>query len=62
MRKIKLTLTVTKEVREMLNELSKYKGKSVSKMVDEMATLEYKRMKRALKKASAKENKYGTKE
>lgn len=62
MRKIKLTLTVTKEVREMLNELSKYKGKSVSKMVDEMATLEYKRMKRALKKASAKENKHGTKE
>ena len=62
MRKIKLTLTVTKEVREMLDELSKYKGKSVSKMVDEMATLEYKRMKRALKKTSAKENKYGTKE
>lgn len=62
MRKIKLTLTVTKEVREMLDELSKYKGKSVSKMVDEMAALEYKRMKRALKKASVKENKYGTKE
>ena len=46
MRKVKLTLTVTKEVREMLDELSKYKGKSVSKMVDEMATLEYKRIKR----------------
>lgn len=62
MRKIKLTLTVTKEVREMLDELSKYKGKSVSRMVDEMATLEYKRMKRALKQASAKENEHGTKE
>lgn len=62
MRKVKLTLTVTKEVREMLDELSKYKGKSVSKMVDEMATLEYKRMKKALKKASAKENEHGAKE
>lgn len=54
MRKVKLTLTVTKEVREMLDELSKYKGKSVSKMVDEMATLEYKRMKRATEKSLCK--------
>ena len=42
MRKIKLTLTFSMDVREMLYDLSNSKGKSFSKMVAELYTLEYK--------------------
>lgn len=48
--KIRLSLTVTPEMREILNNLSDYHGKSISTLVHEWAATESDKMREALAK------------
>jgi len=54
--KIKLSLTVTPEMREMLNTLSDYHGKSISTLLHEWAVRENDKMKETLAREAGNNN------
>jgi len=54
--KIKLSLTVTPEMREMLNTLSDYHGKSISTLLHEWAVRDNDKMKETLAREAGNNN------